>query len=77
MKDFIKNIRARLHKFSSSNFAKVLTLAVMFLLLIGIIFAGSRPYEVELREGDISLDDIYAPYDFAYPGNLDEKKTTG
>jgi len=75
MKDFIKNIRSRLHKFSSSNFAKVLTLVALFLLLVGIIFAGTRPYKVELREGDISLNDIYAPYDFAYSGEIDEEKT--
>lgn len=75
MNDAIKKFKMNLSKFSTSNFAKALILSVLFLLLVALIFTGKPSYKVDLHEGDISLNDIYAPYDFAYPGEIDETKT--
>lgn len=75
MKDLMKGSKTGYNKFSSSHLAKILILATLFLLLMVLIFAGKRTYKVELHEGDISLSDIYAPYDFTYPGEIDEAKT--
>ncbi|MBL7070587.1 MAG: HDIG domain-containing protein [Candidatus Omnitrophica bacterium] len=75
MTDLIKNVKSGLNKFSSSYFAKIMVLVVLFLLLAVLIFTGTRSYKAELNEGDISLNDIFAPYDFTYPSEIDEAKT--
>ena len=75
MKDSIKKLQASFDRFSSSSLARALVLIVLFSLLIVLIFAGKRSYRSELHEGDISLVDIYAPYDLTYPGEVDEVKT--
>ena len=75
MKDSLKKLKANLSDFSSSYSAKALILIGLFLLLVALIFTGRRSYKVVLHEGDISLKDIYAPYDFTYPGEIDEAKT--
>jgi putative nucleotidyltransferase with HDIG domain len=75
MKSVINKPKIYFGKFSSSHFAKILILASLFLLLMALIFVGKQPYKVKLHEGDISLSDIYAPYDFTYPGKIDEPKT--
>jgi hypothetical protein len=75
VKDLLKRLKAHLVNFSSSYPAKILVLIVLFLLLVALVFTGRRSYKVALHEGDISLKDIYAPYDFTYPGEIDETKT--
>jgi len=75
VKDSLKKLKANLSDFSSSYSAKALILIGLFLLLVALIFTGRRSYKVVLHEGDISLKDIYAPYDFTYPGEIDEAKT--
>lgn len=75
MKEQMKGLKAGLSSFSSSYLVKILILTALFLLLVAAIFAGKRSYKAELHEGDISLNDIYAPYDFTYPGEIDEAKT--
>jgi putative nucleotidyltransferase with HDIG domain len=42
--------------------------------LIGIVIE-QRPFKVRLREGDVALKAVYAPYDFVYSGVLDKQKT--
>jgi hypothetical protein len=42
---------------------------------ISTIYIGRRPYGGELKEGDVSLGTIYAPIDFSYEKEVDEKKT--
>ena len=69
----MQDVKKRLRGFSGA--VKIIILTVLFALLIMLIFAGRRPYKGELHEGDISLVDIYAPYDFTYPGDIDEART--
>lgn len=73
MRDLIKKIRQTLGEFSSTFSAKVLVLAVLFLLLVATILTGRSSFKAVFNEGDISLCDIYAPYDFYYPGEIDEE----
>ncbi len=47
---------------------------VLLLLVFGIIYLGTEPASMRLYEGDISMKDIYAPYDFTYTGELDKDK---
>ena len=49
-------------------------IAVLGFLVLTIL-AVKKPYLETLREGDVSLDNAYAPYDFFYPGAIDEEKT--
>jgi membrane-associated HD superfamily phosphohydrolase len=42
---------------------------------ISTIYIGRKPYGEELKEGDVSLGTIYAPVDFNYEKEIDEKKT--
>ena len=49
--------------------------ALMAALVLAILFSGEPSYKIKLNEGDISVNDIYAPYNFTYPGNIDETKT--
>jgi len=75
MKDLVKRLKSGLSSFLSSDFAKALILIILFLLLAAVVFTGKKPYRVKLHEGDISRSEIYAPYDFTYPGEIDESKT--
>ncbi|MEA3305268.1 MAG: HDIG domain-containing protein, partial [Candidatus Omnitrophota bacterium] len=76
MKDFIKKLKTAYSSFSSTFLAKILILAALLIIITAIIFAGKRSYnKLELREGDISLHDIYAPHDFMYPTGIDNAKT--
>ncbi|MFH1594077.1 MAG: HDIG domain-containing metalloprotein [Candidatus Omnitrophota bacterium] len=63
----------RIHdgKFFYSSLAVVGFCAVSFMML----YLGSAPYLVQLKEGDVSLRTIYAPYDYTYPTSIDEAKT--
>ena len=70
----MKRIKFDIKNFSSSNFLRMAVFGVLFLLLIALVFSGKRPYKVKLHEGDISLSDVYAPYEFTYPGDIDESK---
>ena len=53
-----------------------------FLIVVGfcmatfaILSVGSAPSLSRLKEADISLRTIYAPYDFTYPTEIDKEKT--
>ena len=75
MKQLIKNFKANFSRFSGSSASRALILVVLFSFLVVLIFAGKRSYKSELHEGDISLVDVYAPYNFTYPGEINESKT--
>lgn len=45
------------------------------LLLIGAIFFGSSGRGGIINEGDVSLKNIYAPFDFEFPWEVDEIRT--
>ena len=57
------------------NRALRLTLGIALLvILFTIVYLSTGSSVMQLYEGDISLKDIYAPYDFTYSGELDEAK---
>ncbi len=62
-------------KFKLNNFIQLSIGIVVLGFVVLTILAGKRPYLETLREGDISLEAVYAPYDFLYPGAIDEEKT--
>jgi len=51
-----------------------LVVTVFILILIGILI-NEKPFKLRLREGDIALKPVYAPYDFVYAGPPDDAKT--
>ena len=76
MKDFAKRLKTVRINFSSTFLARTLTLVVLLIIIVAIIFAGKRSYKTKLHEGDISLNDIYAPYNFTYPTDINKVKTS-
>ena len=53
-----------------------LLFAVIFIIAVLVtIFFGSIFYGGTVKEGEISLRTVYAPYDFKYPWGLNEEKT--
>lgn len=63
-------------KFITNEKIALLHIIVFCLILIGIIIYGSY-YRIgkSVKEGDIALRDLYAPYDFRYPWGINEEKT--
>lgn len=53
---------------------KALLGAMLLVLLFTVIYFGTGPSAISLYEGDISLKDTYAPYDFTYADELDAEK---
>ncbi|MGD2278707.1 MAG: HDIG domain-containing protein [Candidatus Omnitrophota bacterium] len=53
----------------------IFLLLAFMLAVLAIIFFNPLPYQSEIQEGDISLKDIYAPYDFTYAWGINEKMT--
>lgn len=44
-------------------------------IISGIYYFGLEVSQLSLKEGDIALRDVYAPFDFQYRLGIDEKKT--
>ncbi|MBL7068860.1 MAG: HDIG domain-containing protein [Candidatus Omnitrophica bacterium] len=68
---------SRLKKPSRELINKALRLALGISLLSAlftIVYLSTGSSVMQLYEGDISLKDIYAPYDFTYAGDLDDEK---
>jgi len=55
-------------------FIRALLGVTLFTLLFSVVYFRTGPTSLNLYEGDISLNDIYAPYDFTYTGDIDEAK---
>jgi len=53
----------------------VLLILVFLLIMLTTLFLNPQLYEGSAHEGDIALNDIYAPYDFAYVWGVDQEKT--
>ena len=50
-----------------------MALALLTIVFI-VVYFSTGPSLQRLYEGDVSLKDIYAPYDFTYTGDVDEEK---
>jgi hypothetical protein len=51
---------------------------IIFILFAGLLvtaYFSTGSYATRFYEGEIALKDIYAPFDFEYPGGVDEVKT--
>ena len=53
----------------------VLLLLGFMLTVLAVIFFSPLPYQSEMQEGDVSLKDVYAPYDFTYAWGVNEEMT--
>ncbi len=47
---------------------------LLFMILILVSYFGTNPNFGELKEGDVAMTDIFAPYDFIYKADIDEDK---
>lgn len=75
MKNLLEGITGAYKKISRDRSANIWIIALMAALVLAVLFTGEPSYHVRLGEGDISVNDIYAPYNFTYPGTVDEAKT--
>ena len=56
-------------------FYPIVIVAVFCIVTFVMLYVGSAPSLSQLKEGDIYLRTIYAPYDFTYPTSIDEEAT--
>ncbi len=75
MKNMLEGIIGAYKKIPWDRSANIWILAIMTALVSAILLTGEPSYQAKLNEGDISANDIYAPYNFTYPGAVDEAKT--
>ncbi len=61
-------------KKSLNIFFKLLLGLTIFMLLFTIVYLSTGRSTHRLYEGDISLKDLYAPYDFSYRGDIDTEE---
>ncbi len=55
--------------------ATTTTLFITGVCILAISLIGKMPIKSELHEGDVSIRDIYAPFDFSYTWGIDKEKT--
>ncbi|MDP8298616.1 MAG: HDIG domain-containing protein [Candidatus Tantalella remota] len=53
----------------------ILMVLVFFMTVLGVLFLGPALFQVNIHEGDVSLKNVYAPYDFTYFWGVDEEST--
>jgi cyclic-di-AMP phosphodiesterase PgpH len=54
---------------------RMLTAVSTVLIVVAVVFSSRLPVSFLINEGDISFEDIYAPFDFSYTSGVDEKQT--
>lgn len=55
--------------------ARVAILFITAICILTIAQTGKMPLRGELLEGDVSISDIYAPFDYTYTWGMDKEKT--
>ncbi len=80
VKEIKKALKLRKRKLPESSLRlgfliRPIIIIVTSLLIAGTYYVGEEIPQFSLREGDISLRDIYAPFDFHYRVGLDQEKT--
>lgn len=60
---------------AAKTIKRVLFAASVTLVILGIIYSSKLPIRTSLNEGDIAVEDIYAPFDFEFEAGIDEEKT--
>lgn len=61
--------------FTAGETISVIIIIAFLVLALSSIFVSPQLYQWSLHEGDISLKNIYAPYDFSYQWEIDEEQT--
>ncbi|NQU95581.1 MAG: HDIG domain-containing protein [Candidatus Omnitrophica bacterium] len=61
--------------YKSRVFYSSLIVAGFCMATFAILYVGSAPSFSRLKEADISMRTIYAPYDFTYPTEIDKEET--
>ncbi len=61
--------------FGTGEPVSVVIIIAFLVLALSSIFVSPQLYQWSLHEGDISLKNIYAPYDFSYQWEIDEDQT--
>lgn len=66
----------RIESINKSKYFYPSVIVIVFCLAsLAILYIGSAPALSQLKEGDISLRTVYAPYNFTYPTSIDEEET--
>ena len=63
------------NEFLVKSSLRILTALLTILIVVGVVFSSRLPVRFLLNEGDISSEDIYAPFDFSYKSGIDDAKT--
>lgn len=71
----MKNLKLNLETLTFKTFLRGFLVVLFFVLILSGIVIQQRPFRLRLREGDVALKSIYAPYDFIYTAMVDEAKT--
>ena len=72
----LKNIANHIKQiYKGRYFYPALVMIGFCLVTFAVLYIGSAPFLAQLKEGDISLRTVYAPYNFTYPTSVDEEKT--
>ncbi|MFH1790957.1 MAG: hypothetical protein ABH885_03110, partial [Candidatus Omnitrophota bacterium] len=71
----LKFMPVDLKKALSGPYLGIIIAAVFGLIILTSVMFGSVYYSGNIKEGDISLRTLYAPYDFRYPWGVNEEKT--
>ena len=67
--------QSKRNEFLAKSSLKILTAIMTILIVAGVVFSSRLPVRFLLNEGDISSEDIYAPFDFSYKSGIDDVKT--
>lgn len=70
------SIFKKIKRFIAGKSTRSIAVVLIFLTLaLASIFVSPQLYQWSLHEGDISLKNIYAPYDFSYKWEVNEEET--
>jgi cyclic-di-AMP phosphodiesterase PgpH len=62
-------------EFFAKSSLRILTAVLTVLIIVAVVFSSRLPVSFLINEGDISSEDIYAPFDFSYRSGVDEEQT--
>ena len=71
----LKSLKKTIELLSRKETFSVVLIMMFFIATLYIIFVSPQLFHSSVREGDIALKDVYAPYDFTYFWEIDEEGT--
>jgi len=66
-----RKLKINIEDFTFKTFLKGFLVVVFFILVLAGIVINGTPFKSRMREGDIALKSVYAPYDFIYKSSGD------